>query len=246
MIDEELLQRANDGDFDAIVDVGNAYFFGRGVEEDNDAAGIWFRKAYDLQPDNPRALSQIAKTEKTTEEIKSLKAIIKELSEKKENFQFSVRGLALSLFVHIVNAYKADPKSQKEIKSTVLDDNGLVIAPALDYIRNNYSHEFPIDSLADMCGLSPTHFRRVFQSIMNTSPLEYLNNFRIDKASILLRSTELPVLTISEEVGFRSVSSFNRHFQENTGTSPLKWRKQMSYIDNKSLLKYTGWLVPDK
>ena len=185
-------------------------------------------------------------TRESNPEITSLvSAMIHELAEKKENFQFSVRGLALSLLVHVYNDYK---NAQKEgnVLSKASRDKQLVIAPALDYIHNNYMKEFMIEDLADICDMSPTHFRRMFQTIMGTSPLEYLNSVRISKASVLLRSTELPVLTISEEVGFRSVSSFNRHFTEITGTTPLKLRKQMSFIEDKSVLKYTGWMVPEK
>jgi transcriptional regulator GlxA family with amidase domain len=116
----------------------------------------------------------------------------------------------------------------------------------LDYIRVNYAQDFPMDDLAALCDMSPTHFRRTFTGIMGEGPLSYLTHIRISKASVLLRTTEMPVLDISEEVGFRSVSSFNRHFAEIMGVPPLKWRKQMSYIYDQSVLKYTGWLVPPK
>ena len=179
-------------------------------------------------------------------EITSLiKRIITELSEKKDNYQFSVRGLFLSFLVHMTHIYKSRANATREAAKAI-HDSRLVIAPALDYIHNNYMQDFAIEALADECKMSPTHFRRTFQSIMGTNPLDYLNNYRISKASVLLRSTEIPVLEISEDVGFRSVSSFNRHFADVTGTSPLKWRKQMSFIENKSVLKYTGWMVPEK
>ena len=127
-------------------------------------------------------------------------------------------------------------------------ENALVIAPALDYIRNNYSNHFPIDTLADLCHLSGTHFRRMFNSIMGTSPLDYLNNFRIYKACILLRSTETTILSISEQVGFRSVSSFNRYFSKIMGMSPRDWKTQMLQSESKdgwkkqSILEFSGWL----
>lgn len=170
--------------------------------------------------------------------------LIRELVEKPENYQFSVRGMALSLLVHLINDYKRN-EYKFEDANLISKEKRLVIAPALDFIHNNYMHEFPIEDLAEKCDMSPTHFRRMFQSIMGTSPLDYLNNTRIAKASALLRSTDLPVLTISEEVGFRSVSSFNRHFLEVTGTTPLKLRKAMSFTENKSVLKYTGWMKPE-
>ncbi|MBQ3913537.1 MAG: helix-turn-helix transcriptional regulator [Lachnospiraceae bacterium] len=174
-----------------------------------------------------------------------LNAVVQEMQEKKENYQYSVRGLFLNFLVHMTSFYRNPARSEEKTPAPARDKQ-LVIAPALDYIHTNYMQDFTIDDLAAACEMSPTHFRRMFQSIMGTNPLDYLNSYRISKASVLLRSTEIPVLEISEDVGFRSVSSFNRHFADITGTSPLKWRKQMSFIENKSVLKYTGWMVPDK
>ena len=64
-------------------------------------------------------------------------------------------------------------------------------------------------------------------------PLDYLNRTRIAKACSLLRMTDDSILTISEKVGFGSMSSFNRHFYEVMGT-----------VIGTSILKYSGWLRP--
>lgn len=173
-----------------------------------------------------------------------LMQIIHELKQKDNNYQFLVRGLILSLLIKLLNL--SESAVNKKVSSIEEASNSLVIAPALDYIRINYAQEFPMDDLAALCDMSPTHFRRTFTNIMGEGPLSYLTHVRISKASVLLRTTEMPVLDISEEVGFRSVSSFNRHFAEIMGIPPLKWRKQMSYIHDQSVLKYTGWLVPPK
>ena len=81
---------------------------------------------------------------------------------------------------------------------------------------------------------------------MGVSPLRYLSRVRVVQATVLLRTTETPILEISEEVGFRSVSAFNRNFMDVTGMKPLVYRKQMSYIRDQSVLKCTGWMTPPK
>lgn len=172
-------------------------------------------------------------------------SVIDELKKKEMNFQFAVRGLMLALMVKLMNIY-THAEASTEQHSIQMQENSLVIAPALDFIRKNYMQEFSMDSLANLCHMSSTHFRRTFTAIMGTGPLEYLNRVRISKASVLLRTTEMPVLDISEEIGFHSVSSFNRHFSDIMGTTPMKWRKQMSCIRNQSILKYTGWMAPPK
>lgn len=165
------------------------------------------------------------------------------LTRKELNFQFIARGLVFALFLKTINIVSEDSKMNASSSS---HDDYLVIAPALDYIREHYMNEFTMDILADECHMSQTHFRRTFTQIMGQGPLSYLNDIRIQNADVLLRTTEKSILDISESVGFNSVSSFNRHFSELYGMPPLKWRKQTSYIRNQSVLKYTGWLVPPK
>lgn len=185
-------------------------------------------------------------------------SIIRELEEQKPSYQLSAKGLLLSLYIEIVriltlekiggNTENAPTLSKKEKEAE--NDNALVIAPALDFIEENYSSQFTIEYLADLCHWSPTHFRRVFHDIMGTSPLDFVNNTRITKACNLLRSTEDSVLNISETVGFHSVSSFNRYFVKIMQVSPREYRKHMQKSDkkaeNQSILEYAGWLYPEK
>lgn len=178
-----------------------------------------------------------------------LLGIIEELEEKKPGYQVIVRGLLLALYVGI---RRIQSESIKE-NSRPIDDspeNFLVIQPVLDYIDENYMENFSMEALADVCHLSPTHFRRVFHSIMGTSPLDYVNNIRIIKSCNLLRSTEDSVLSISEAVGFRSISSYNRCFMNLLQMSPRTYRVQMQqsekHAEKQIILEFTGWMAPEK
>ncbi len=169
-----------------------------------------------------------------------VKNILDEMENKAMNYQLSVKGLFLALFMKLMRIY-ATSKGGSTVKKEI-HENAIVIAPALEFIRENYMMNFPVEDLANMCHLSQTHFRRVFHEIMNTSPLDYLNTTRILQSCILLRTTEESILSISEQVGFRSVSSYNRHFAEKMGTQPSEWRHKMVKIDNASIMEYTGWM----
>lgn len=164
--------------------------------------------------------------------------IMKEIEEKKMNYQIAVRGLFLTLVTELMRIHS----SRQSGVSAKDSQNILTIAPALDYIRANYMQVFTIEDLADLCHLSPTHFRRVFGATMGSSPLEFLNTTRILKAGVMLRITEDSILEISEKVGFRSISSFNRHFSAMMGLTPKEWRRKMSPLKQQSVLEYTGWM----
>ena len=87
-------------------------------------------------------------------------------------------------------------------------------------------NKFPVDLLAELCHMSPTHFRRNFQSAMHMAPLTYLNTIRIMNACNLLRNTNHTILTISEMTGFSTLSNFNRHFNQMMKVSPKEYRHQ--------------------
>lgn len=172
--------------------------------------------------------------------------LISELQSTPNNYQLNVRALLLSLFIELQREcsraeHKANPNAS-------IQDHTLAIVPALEYIKRNYMNQFPVESLADLCGLSPTHFRRVFNNTMGVSPLEYLNTIRITKACYLLRSTEDSILNISESVGFHSISSFNRYFGRLVNMSPREYRRSSisdESLQNAQIMKFNGWLQPD-
>ena len=131
-----------------------------------------------------------------------------------------------------------------------MPEYSLPITAALNYIENYFDQTLTIEQLAEQCHLSATHFRRTFHDIIGMPPLEYLNITRIMKACVLLRSTQDTILSIAEQTGFQSISSFNRLFGRIMQMSPREYRKQMLQADeqlkNQSILEYSGWLFPER
>jgi len=188
--------------------------------------------------------SAIFSKEKYPEIYNIITHIIQTLKNKDLNYKYAVFGSVMAFLVDVMNIYiTPDDPERSNIQTS---GNSLVITPALDYIRKSYMMDFSMESLAQLCSMSSTHFRRTFSSVMNTSPLEYLIKFRIEKASLFLQTTDMPILSISEEVGFHSLSSFNRHFSSIMGETPRDWRKRMSFAHNLSIFQNTGWMTPPK
>lgn len=171
-----------------------------------------------------------------------LMSVIDEMTNKLSGYTTSVKGLMAAILIEITRLCEHAMPEPKVLNNSSM----LTIHPALNYIHDNYMHQFPIEILAEMCHLSVTHFRRTFNTIMGTSPLDYINNTRIDHACLLLSSTDASILEISEQVGFHSVSSFNRAFVKVMNTSPREWRKKCSNGESvtkkQSVLEYRGWL----
>ncbi len=101
------------------------------------------------------------------------------------------------------------------------------IRPALDYIRENYALSMKINEIAQVCHMSESHFRRLFEENVNMTPVEYLNRVRIWRACDLIRKTGSSMEEVAAKVGFSTPSTFNRNFKRMTGFSPYQWKKQL-------------------
>ena len=161
--------------------------------------------------------------------------IIEEMTRCAPGYQICVKGLCAALLMHLLRAY-----GQEENEGSY-DPYIQVLAPALDYIHEHYMQEFPQDTLASVCHLSPTRFRRLFREQTGTSPLDFLHQTRILKSCELLRSSEHSVTTIAGMVGYNSMTSYNRHFSKAMGCTPTAWRKTAGDHPRPSLLTFTGW-----
>lgn len=166
----------------------------------------------------------------------AVRSIVREMTDRRLNYEISVRGMFLVFVTELMRIHAQNGRASA--------NGAMVIAPALDYINRHYMEDFTIGVLAETCSMSQSHFRRVFHELMGISPLEQLNRTRIMKACSLLRMTEHSILSVSEMVGFRSVSSFNRHFSSAMGISPSEYRRAVGGGRSTSILKYSGWLTP--
>lgn len=95
----------------------------------------------------------------------------------------------------------------------------------IQYINEHYMEHLNLLFISEYFYISPFYFCKVFKSCTGFTFIEYLNNMRIKEARKLLRETKFSVLTISEKVGFGSISHFNRVFRGISGFSPLLYRK---------------------
>ena len=87
------------------------------------------------------------------------------------------------------------------------------------------SHEeWPVARLASVSGVSEAHFARAFKQAFGAPPHRYLLTRRIERASALLRDTDLPIIDIAFDTGWNSLGTFGRTFRDVTGESPGDFR----------------------
>lgn len=93
------------------------------------------------------------------------------------------------------------------------------------YIRNNLERNLPVEALAAVAGLSPTHFARAFKNSVGVAPHHYLTQQRVEQAAQLLAGSECSMAEIAQAVGFSDQSHLSRCFTRLTGTTPSAYRR---------------------
>lgn len=104
-----------------------------------------------------------------------------------------------------------------------MEDNR--IAKTVLYIRKHLNEAIELEKLAEISCLSKDHFIRLFKKELGTTPLQYINQKKIEKAQLLLITEELAVKEIAFQLAFDDYSYFNRLFKKTTGVTPQEYRQ---------------------
>ncbi|WP_044202258.1 AraC family transcriptional regulator [Flammeovirga sp. OC4] len=96
------------------------------------------------------------------------------------------------------------------------------------FIFENYQQQIELEALATKVNMTKTSFCRWFKQAKGISFVAYLHQFRIEQACHLLKNTRRSKSQIAYEVGFDSISQFNRTFKKIKGVSPSEFSKIIS------------------
>ncbi len=164
-----------------------------------------------------------------------LRQMVQETERHEMGFELYVSGLCAAFFTRLLRIYQQDEPRERAMMPIT------TISPALDYLYTHYQEKFSLETLAQICHMSPTNFRRRFGEETGTNPLAFLHQVRVMKSCDLLRTTGADVTEIAAQVGYASMSSFNRHFLELVGCTPSAWRGMRSDSQDRILLSLNGW-----
>lgn len=91
---------------------------------------------------------------------------------------------------------------------------------AKDRMDGASHEEWPINRLAQVSAVSAAHFARSFKEAFGVPPHRYLLTRRIERATALLRDTDLPITEVAFRTGWNSLGTFGRVFRDVTGENP--------------------------
>ncbi len=99
------------------------------------------------------------------------------------------------------------------------------VREVIEYIRNNFTKELPMEKLESLCYLSRAQMYRDFKKETGLSPIEYRNRLRIERAKTLLCNETCSIGETAAMLGFESIYYFSRIFKKYTKISPSAYAK---------------------
>ena len=105
-----------------------------------------------------------------------------------------------------------------------------VIKRAKEFIIENQAEELSLGQVAKAVNTSTFYFCKMFKRTTGLNFTQYVSRVRVEKARNLLLNPNLRISEIAYEVGFQSLTHFNRVFKKITGQSPTDYRSQLAPV----------------
>lgn len=157
--------------------------------------------------------------------LKCAREIIEEYFSKKIGFELAVKSYIYKLIVILLRNYVEKILTEKQFRLRISNLNRF--KSVLTYINENFTKKLTLNELAEMAHISKEHFCRLFKKITGKSAVEYINNLKIQKASALLKESDLNITEIALSCGFQDSNYFSRVYKRIKKVSPLTFRKNI-------------------
>ena len=152
-----------------------------------------------------------------------IERIVNELSLRMQNkddgYDFAVISLIYGFFSAVIGEKLYERKKQNPHERDFAK-----LKSAIEFMRDNYAKDIRLSDIAAVSDISAKYFCRFFKKMTDKTPIEYLVDYRIARASKMLISGNMPVTEIALSCGFNDLSYFIKTFKRYKGVSPLKFR----------------------
>jgi AraC-like DNA-binding protein len=154
-------------------------------------------------------------------------------SELKENY-FKTPVLTQKKHNSIVNLLQVFAKYLMNISNQIViqqeNVEPMMIKRAKEYIAQHQTDNISLGEVAKASNVSTFYFCKMFKKITGLNFTEFLSRSRIEKAKNLLLNPNLRISEIAYEVGFQSLTHFNRVFKKLIGESPTEYRHRLAKV----------------
>lgn len=157
--------------------------------------------------------------------IEEIKEILSIFSEKQFGWEI---GIKASLYKILSVIARENKFVVNEISSaSSLNYKIRIIKNTINYIQNKYTEKMYIEDLAKEANMNPQYFCRFFKANTGKTIVDFINQYRIEQATKLLKNGDKKISDICFEVGFDNFSYFIKKFKEYENVTPNQYKKQL-------------------
>jgi AraC-like DNA-binding protein len=135
----------------------------------------------------------------------------------------SIRWQQQTLFQEVLRDLNGEQQYSATSSSIALAEK------TAQFLREHYRESIHYKEIGLQLNFHPTYVARCMQQVFGVTPQEYLTQYRIEQAKLLLMNTEIPVSRIAEDVGFAHFSYFTQCFTKSQGVTPSAYRRNFHH-----------------
>jgi AraC-like DNA-binding protein len=154
----------------------------------------------------------------------TMQALASEMAEQAPGSEVVATRLAEVLFIQALRAHIASGvgwRKQGWLRA-IFDPQ---VGTALTAVHENVNAPWTVESLAAAAGMSRSAFAARFKELLGQTPLEYVTEWRMQKAMQLLKQRDKKLIDVSRSVGYESDAAFSKAFKRVVGASPGEYLK---------------------
>jgi AraC-like DNA-binding protein len=154
----------------------------------------------------------------------TMQALSSEMAEQVPGSEVVATRLAEVLFIQVLRAHIAsEPERSKGWLRAVFDPQ---VGTALRAIHDKVNRPWTVESLAEAAGMSRSAFAARFKEILGQTPLDYVTEWRMQKAMQLLHQRDKKLIDVARSVGYESDAAFSKAFKRVVGANPGEYLKR--------------------
>ncbi len=154
---------------------------------------------------------------------------------KLEEFYFNTRVISVQQYdalIRLLNTFAEHLASCSRVLALQSQQkDSPAITQARSFIRDHSDDELSLAAVARIVNMSATYFSEKFKEMTGINFVEYVARTRVEKARNLLLNPNVRVSEVAFEVGFQSLSQFNRMFKKVVGESPRVYRAKLTLAE---------------
>ena len=155
----------------------------------------------------------------------TMQALASEMAEQAPGSEVVANRLAEVLFVQVLRAHIASGVEcrNKGWLRAIFDPQ---MGTALSAIHDRVNTPWTVESLAESAGMSRSAFAARFKQLLGQTPLEYVTEWRMQKAMQLLQQRDKKLVDVARSVGYESDAAFSKAFKRVVGANPGEYLKR--------------------